>query len=219
MATIHLQDFRDIEGDYKTHAITIPIILSSEGRMKLRKATAFALLTGVVLSGLWICIRGQHASAMLTGLVFYLSSGVLDFYTVISRSRHQDRIVYRWWMVTGLCVIVLFLSCSCWRRRHFDGIGHRKRLRLSKINLPANEIPRDKLSWTLRWRNYRAPWAVVEYRSGATNAPKVITGSLPHYWPLSMPWNPSPRPYVANHTARIPIGWFSRGSSPQHQTL
>jgi 4-hydroxybenzoate polyprenyltransferase len=146
MATIHLQDFRDIEGDYKTHAITIPIILSSEGRMKLRKATAFALLTGVVLSGLWICIRGQHASAMLTGLVFYLSSGVLDFYTVISRSRHQDRIVYRWWMVTGLCVIVLFLSCSCWRRRHFDGIGHRKRLRLSKINLPANEIPRDKLS-------------------------------------------------------------------------
>ncbi|KAJ5411830.1 uncharacterized protein N7487_006189 [Penicillium crustosum] len=35
MATIHLQDFRDIEGDYTTHAITIPILLSPRGQAQM----------------------------------------------------------------------------------------------------------------------------------------------------------------------------------------
>lgn len=105
MATIHLQDFRDIEGDYTTHAVTIPIILSPEGQVKLRKWTAHVLLSAEAISVLWIWMRAQHVSAYITGLLFYMSSSILVFYTLTSCSRHQDRIMYRWWMATGFCVI------------------------------------------------------------------------------------------------------------------
>lgn len=105
MATIHLQDFRDIEGDYTTHAVTIPIILSPEGQMKLRKMTAYVLLSADAISILWIWMRAQHASAFITGLLFHISSSILVFYTLQSCSRHQDRIMYRWWMATGFCMI------------------------------------------------------------------------------------------------------------------
>lgn len=105
MATVHLQDFRDVEGDYTTHAVTIPIMLSPAGQVKLRKMTALVLLSADAISILWIWMRAQHASAIITGLLFHLSSSILVFYTLTSCSRHQDRIMYRWWMATGFCMI------------------------------------------------------------------------------------------------------------------
>jgi 4-hydroxybenzoate polyprenyltransferase len=48
MGTIHLQDFRDIEGDRTTHAITLPIILSDQGQKRLRAATASFLIVGSI---------------------------------------------------------------------------------------------------------------------------------------------------------------------------
>lgn len=105
MATIHLQDFRDIEGDYTTHAITIPILLSPRGQVRLRQATAYILLGANAMSMCWIWMRAHHGSAILSGLLFYTNSSILSFYTVTSRSRHQDRVMYRWWMATGFWLI------------------------------------------------------------------------------------------------------------------
>lgn len=105
MATIHLQDFRDIEGDYTTHAVTIPIILSPEGQVKLRRLTAHVLVSADLVSIFWIWTRAQHVSAFITGLLFYISSSLLVYYTLTSCSRYQDRIMYRWWMATGFCMI------------------------------------------------------------------------------------------------------------------
>lgn len=105
MATIHLQDFRDIEGDRITHAITLPIFLSDKGKMRLRAMTAFFLMVGNIGSALWIWMRDLHYSGYHSGALLYLSSTFLSFYTVTSTSRHQDRIMYRWWMATSFCVI------------------------------------------------------------------------------------------------------------------
>jgi 4-hydroxybenzoate polyprenyltransferase len=105
LATIHLQDFRDMEGDRKTHAVTMPLVLSPEGRTKLRHATACVLITGNCLSMLWIWMRAQCASAFVTGLFFNISSCICAFYTVMSASRYQDRVMYRWWVVAGFCMI------------------------------------------------------------------------------------------------------------------
>lgn len=105
MATIHLQDFRDIEGDRTTHAVTIPIILSPKGQTALRHTTACVLITGNIISISWIWMQAQCAYAFLTGLLFNMSASILAFYTVTSTPRYQDRIMYRWWMATGFCVI------------------------------------------------------------------------------------------------------------------
>ncbi|KAJ5378139.1 uncharacterized protein N7496_005548 [Penicillium cataractarum] len=54
MATIHLQDFRDVERDCVTHAVTMPIVLSPEGQTKLRYTTAWVLMGGNIMSIYWV---------------------------------------------------------------------------------------------------------------------------------------------------------------------
>jgi 4-hydroxybenzoate polyprenyltransferase len=105
ITTIHLQDFRDMGGDYITHKATIPLMFSPKGRIKLRQMTAAILFTGNAISLLWVLKRAQYGCALLTGLFFYVSSNILTFYTITSSSRHQDRIMYRWWMTTGFGMI------------------------------------------------------------------------------------------------------------------
>jgi 4-hydroxybenzoate polyprenyltransferase len=106
MGTIHLQDFRDIEGDRTTHAITLPILLSDKGQKRLRAATASFLIVGSIGSAFWIWMRVQNLSAYCSGALFYLSSLILAFYTITSSSAYQNRVMYRWWTVALLCIMI-----------------------------------------------------------------------------------------------------------------
>lgn len=105
MATIHLQDFRDVYGDGATHTVTIPLILSPKGRLTVRYATASIVIAGSAMSALWTWMRAQSTSEILIGLLFQIASGVLAFDTITSCSHYEDRVMYRWWMLTGLFVV------------------------------------------------------------------------------------------------------------------
>jgi len=104
LGTIHLQDFRDIEGDRTTHVSTLPIILSDQGQKRLRAATASFLIAASIGSAYWM--RLQNLSAYFSGALFHLSSLVLAFYTITSSSKYQNRVMYRWWTVAMLCIII-----------------------------------------------------------------------------------------------------------------
>lgn len=66
--SIHLQDFRDVEGDYKTHTVTVVTMLSPASRRKTLQGTAIFMLFVNILSMFWICSRASQISAFINRL-------------------------------------------------------------------------------------------------------------------------------------------------------
>lgn len=101
LLTVHLQDFRDIEGDRSSHAKTLPLILSASAQARLRWGTAFILILSCFLSMFWVWTRAACISTLLTGALFYWSSSVLAYYTFEAKSPEECRRLYSWWMIAG----------------------------------------------------------------------------------------------------------------------
>lgn len=98
--SIHLQDFRDVEGDYKTHTVTVVTMLSPASRRKTLQGTAIFMLFVNILSMFWICSRASQTSAFITGSLFYASTGFTVYYILSATSKLEYRIMYRWWTAT-----------------------------------------------------------------------------------------------------------------------
>lgn len=81
--SIHLQDFRDVEGDYKTHTVTVVTMLSPASRRKTLQGTAIFMLFVNILSMFWICSRASQISAFITGSLFYASTGITVYYIFV----------------------------------------------------------------------------------------------------------------------------------------
>lgn len=81
--SIHLQDFRDVEGDYKTHTVTVVTMLSPASRRKTLQETAIFMLFVNILSMFWICSRASQISAFITGSLFYASTGITVYYIFV----------------------------------------------------------------------------------------------------------------------------------------
>lgn len=103
--SIHLQDFRDVEGDYRTHTVTIVTMLSPVNRRRLLQGTAIFIILINIFSIFLICTRASHVSAFISGFLFYVSSGIMVHYMWSASSKIEYRIMYRWWTAALFFII------------------------------------------------------------------------------------------------------------------
>ena len=112
-ATIHVQDFHDVEGDRASGRRTLPIVLSPVQLVRLRQATAIAtvgaatlfVILGIRLCGdqynFWIGLFAalQFAGGVATGLYFLRTS-----------SAREGEITYKWLHIPTALLIIAYLS-------------------------------------------------------------------------------------------------------------
>lgn len=95
MATVHIQEFHDLEGDRKSDRKTLPMLLSSRGLKALRAGTSFFIV--VFSSGLSFAGYRKMAGDTLIAPVCILqqvSSCILAYRIWVSNSPEMDKITY-----------------------------------------------------------------------------------------------------------------------------
>lgn len=100
IATIHIQEFHDIDGDAKSGRRTLPIILSSKGVVYLRQITATIFLTASPLLFAWglaRCPAGGLLSVHLIGILYMAASLVTAIRVVLGspETKMMDENTYK----------------------------------------------------------------------------------------------------------------------------
>ncbi|PWY66008.1 hypothetical protein BO70DRAFT_301959 [Aspergillus heteromorphus CBS 117.55] len=118
LATVHLQEFHDVDGDRKINRRTLPVILSGPGRRLLRQTTAatIVLLGCAVVRWGWKLASHCHTAGMCVGL---LISGILHVAGAVvvgircareDPSKEEDERTYKvYYVLTAYCAM-FFLS-------------------------------------------------------------------------------------------------------------
>ncbi|KAG2019163.1 hypothetical protein GB937_005456 [Aspergillus fischeri] len=72
MATVHVQEFHNVDGDRRTGRKTLPLLLATRGVIRLRQATAMALIAGSCMFPTWgwlNCGPGKSLNLHLFGVL------------------------------------------------------------------------------------------------------------------------------------------------------
>ena len=98
MASIHLQEFHDVDGDKATGRKSLPIILNPRSQVKLRIATAFFLVVYSFGVCYFALIANNSRFKLLTHVISVLqaiSVLVLSFRVIESKGKRFDEMTYR----------------------------------------------------------------------------------------------------------------------------
>ncbi|OGE55623.1 hypothetical protein PENARI_c004G10215 [Penicillium arizonense] len=110
MATMHIQEFYDLEGDRKTDRNTLPMLLSPRGLKALRAGTSLFIV--VFSSGLSFAGYRRVARDKLIAPAYILqqvSSCVLAYRIWASKSPEMDKITYHAYYYFSVLMILLSL--------------------------------------------------------------------------------------------------------------
>ncbi|KAG2419081.1 hypothetical protein HFD88_002185 [Aspergillus terreus] len=111
--TCQLQEFHDVDGDRKAGRRTLPVILSADARLKLRRYTATFMLYAAIICLRWVDL-GQYSE---TKYVKLFVSACLLLYTCIvialrvwvPRSKEYDEHTYKVYYIIASCLFSLYL--------------------------------------------------------------------------------------------------------------
>lgn len=96
--SIHLQDFKDVQGDRAINRKTLPIILSPKGIKRLRAATATVFIASSICTLMWgwISCDSPHMFQlpMTTGIINIVVAFVVAVRVYLSDSQEMDAMTY-----------------------------------------------------------------------------------------------------------------------------
>jgi 4-hydroxybenzoate polyprenyltransferase len=105
MATVHVQEFHDVDGDRRTGRKTLPLLLTTKGVIRLRQATATVLITGSCMFLAWGWSNrgpGKFLNLHLSGHC-RLQPDSARLFVISPKSKRMDEITYKY------CYISIFL--------------------------------------------------------------------------------------------------------------
>ncbi|EHK25880.1 uncharacterized protein TRIVIDRAFT_31831 [Trichoderma virens Gv29-8] len=110
MATIHIQEFYDLEGDRKSNRKTLPMLVSSNGLKALRAGTSLfivAFSSGILITGL----RSMTQDHLMLPLCILqqISSCILGYRISASNSVEMDRSTYHVYYYPSILILLLSL--------------------------------------------------------------------------------------------------------------
>ncbi|OTA08150.1 hypothetical protein A9Z42_0091090 [Trichoderma parareesei] len=110
MATIHIQEFHDLEGDRKSNRKTLPMVLSDKGLKTLRSGTSIFIIafgSGILLVG--GAKMAQDILVVPTCVLQQVLSCVLAYRISASDSVEMDKATYHIYYYPSLIAILLSL--------------------------------------------------------------------------------------------------------------
>jgi 4-hydroxybenzoate polyprenyltransferase len=110
MATIHLQEFHDLEGDRKSDRKTLPMLLSSRSLKALRAGTSLFIITfSSVLSFAGYSGMARDRPIVPVCILQQVSSCALAYRIWASNSPEMDKVTYYDYYYFSVLMILLSL--------------------------------------------------------------------------------------------------------------
>jgi 4-hydroxybenzoate polyprenyltransferase len=112
MATVHVQEFHDVDGDRRTGRKTLPLLLATKGVIRLRQATAMALIAGscMFLAWGWLnCGPGKVLNLHLFGILQVIAGLGTAIRLISPKSKTMDEITYKYCYASVFLFLEVYL--------------------------------------------------------------------------------------------------------------
>jgi 4-hydroxybenzoate polyprenyltransferase len=126
-ATIHVQDFHDVEGDRASGRRTLPIILSPGQLIRLRQVTAAAMVgaaTLFVVLGIRFCGERYDVWIGILAALQFVGGVATGLYFLRTTTAREGEITYKWLHIPTALLIIAYLSLvnGAMAVKHVQGI-------------------------------------------------------------------------------------------------
>ncbi|KAL5363841.1 UbiA prenyltransferase family-domain-containing protein [Aspergillus floccosus] len=111
--TCQLQEFHDVDGDRKAGRRTLPVILSPDASLRLRRYTAIFMLYSAIVCFRWVDL-GQYsgttyAKLFVFAFLFLYICIVIAIRVWVPRSKEYDEHTYKVYYILASCLFSLYL--------------------------------------------------------------------------------------------------------------
>lgn len=112
-ATIHVQDFHDVEGDRQSGRRTLPIILSPSQITVLRRATALILVSAAaafVLLGIQLCQARYDIWIAIFASLQFLGGTATALHFAQTSTKQEGENTFKLFHIPTALLIIVYLS-------------------------------------------------------------------------------------------------------------
>ena len=110
LATIHIQDFHDVEGDRKVGRKTLPVVLEQSTLILVRRGTTQFLVLFAIIAAIFGCQNSSSWTVLLFAVIQLAGAIATGFRLLRTDSLQEAERTYKLFYVPTGLVLVMYLS-------------------------------------------------------------------------------------------------------------